>query len=128
MTRWRSSVARAASWSWGRSAERRSSTAWALASRIGFAGPIGVVGASGTGVQEETSLIHRLGSGVSLTIATGGHDLRADVGGPTTFRAVEALAADVDRRFEAPDYPSGEALTDAFIEHAVKAASSRLKG
>src|SRR2546428_1149372 len=44
---------------------------------LGFAnrvrrGPIGVVGASGTGIQELTSLIHRLGSGVSHAIGTGG--------------------------------------------------------
>ena len=47
---------------------------------LGFAnvvrrGPIGVVGASGTGTQEVTVRIHQLGSGVSQALGTGGHDL-----------------------------------------------------
>ena len=50
---------------------------------LGFAnvvrrGPIGVVGASGTGTQEVTVRIHQLGSGISQALGTGGHDL-ADV-------------------------------------------------
>ncbi len=66
---------------------------------LGFAnrvrgGPIGLVGASGTGLQEVTSLIHRLGGGVSHAIGTGGRDLRAEVGGTTTLHAIELLAAD----------------------------------
>src|SRR5437899_5518657 len=70
---------------------------------LGFAnrvrrGPIGVVGASGTGIQELTSLIHRLGSGVSHAIGTGGRDLHAAVGGLTTLQGVAALGADPDTR------------------------------
>ena len=47
---------------------------------LGFAnvvrrGPIGVVGASGTGMQEVTARVHNLGSGVSQALGTGGHDL-----------------------------------------------------
>ena len=35
----------------------------------------------------------------------------------------------VDQRFEAPDYPSGEALAQAFIDHAVACARmSRVNG
>ena len=66
---------------------------------LGFAnavrrGPIGVVGSSGTGLQEVTSLIHRLGEGVSHAIGTGGRDLDAEVGGLSFLAAVDALAAD----------------------------------
>lgn len=57
-------------------------------------GPIGVVGASGTGIQEITSCIHRLGSGVSQAIGTGGRDLSDAVGGTMTLFGIEALAAD----------------------------------
>jgi FdrA protein len=57
-------------------------------------GPIGVVGASGTGIQEVTSLVHRLGGGISHAIGTGGRDLHAAVGGVTTLQALEALADD----------------------------------
>ena len=56
-------------------------------------GPIGVVGASGTGIQEVTTLIHRLGGGVSHAIGTGGRDLQAAVGGLTTRQALERLGA-----------------------------------
>ena len=70
---------------------------------LGFAnavrrGPIGVVGSSGTGLQEVTSLIHRLGGGVSHALGTGSRDLYADVGGRTFLAAVDALAGDSDTR------------------------------
>jgi FdrA protein len=57
-------------------------------------GAIGVVGASGTGIQEVTTLIHRLGAGVSHAIGTGGRDLHAAVGGITTLQGLERLGAD----------------------------------
>jgi FdrA protein len=70
---------------------------------LGFAnrvrrGPVGVVGASGTGIQEVASLVHRLGSGITHALGTGGRDLDAAVGGITTLQAVEALGADPDTR------------------------------
>ncbi len=66
---------------------------------IGFAnvvrrGPIGVVGASGTGLQQVTCLIDGYGSGISQAIGTGGRDLRAEVGGLTMQAAIAALGAD----------------------------------
>ena len=57
-------------------------------------GPIGVVAASGTGLQQVTSLIDRYGSGVSQAIGTGGRDLHANVGGVTMFAALRALESD----------------------------------
>jgi succinyl-CoA synthetase alpha subunit len=58
-------------------------------------GPIGVIGASGTGIQEVTSLIDRAGSGVSQAIGAGGRDLKNErVGGATTLMGIEALAGD----------------------------------
>jgi FdrA protein len=66
---------------------------------LGFAnavrrGPIGLVGASGTGIQEVTSLIHGLGSGVSNAFGTGGRDLDERVGGITMLAATRQLLAD----------------------------------
>lgn len=66
---------------------------------LGFAnvvrrGPIGVVAASGTGLQQVTCLIDRLGLGISHAIGTGGHDLSAAIGGITMLQGLEALAAD----------------------------------
>jgi hypothetical protein len=70
---------------------------------LGFAnrvrrGDIGLVGASGTGLQEVTTLIHRLGSGISHAIGTGGRDLHEAVGGLTTLQALEWLGQDTATR------------------------------
>jgi succinyl-CoA synthetase alpha subunit len=61
-------------------------------------GPIGAVGASGTGLQEVTVLIDRFGSGVSQAIGTGGHDLSADVGGISMLTGLNALVEDPDTK------------------------------
>jgi FdrA protein len=66
---------------------------------LGFAnavrrGPCGIVAASGTGLQEVTSLLHRWGVGVSHGIGTGGRDLSDRVGGATFQVALGALAED----------------------------------
>lgn len=57
-------------------------------------GKIGIVGASGTGIQELTTIIDRLGEGVSNAIGTGGRDLNAAVGGITMLDAINALEQD----------------------------------
>ena len=66
---------------------------------LGFAnvvrrGPIGLIAASGTGLQHVACLIDQLGGGISHGIGTGGRDLSAPVGGLTTLAAIEALGAD----------------------------------
>lgn len=66
---------------------------------LGFAnvvrrGPIGVVGASGTGTQEVTVRIHQNGSGVSQALGTGGHDLADAIGGISMLHGLAALDAD----------------------------------
>ncbi len=57
-------------------------------------GPIGLVGASGTGLQQVSSLVDRLGLGVSQAIGTGSHDLHDAIGGVTMLQGIEWLAAD----------------------------------
>lgn len=57
-------------------------------------GAIGVVGASGTGLQQVTCLVDRWGGGISQAIGTGGHDLHRDVGGISMLQGLKALAAD----------------------------------
>ncbi|MEJ2512982.1 MAG: acyl-CoA synthetase FdrA [Anaerolineales bacterium] len=68
---------------------------------LGFAnhvnrGKIGLVGASGTGLQAITSAVHNLGGGVSQAIGTGGRDLKADVGGITALQGLELLGRDTE--------------------------------
>jgi len=66
---------------------------------LGFAnavrrGAVGVVGASGTGMQQVTVLVHRAGAGISHALGTGSHDLSAAIGGATMLAALEELAGD----------------------------------
>ncbi|MCP4329253.1 MAG: acyl-CoA synthetase FdrA [Alphaproteobacteria bacterium] len=70
---------------------------------LGFAnklprGDIGIVGASGTGIQEVSCLIARGGGGISHAIGVGGRDLKEDVGGITTLMALDLLDADPETR------------------------------
>jgi FdrA protein len=61
-------------------------------------GDIGCVAASGTGLQQVTCLVHRLGAGISQAIGTGGHDLAAEVGGISMLQGIKALAADASTK------------------------------
>ena len=64
-------------------------------SNIVSQGSIGIVAASGTGLQEVSCLIDRFGAGVSQAVGTGGRDLKnKKVGGLTMIAAIEALGAD----------------------------------
>lgn len=54
-------------------------------------GNIGIVGASGTGIQEVTAIIDRLGGGVIHAIGTGGRDLNEKVGAITVKDAIIGL-------------------------------------
>ncbi|SFL55481.1 acyl-CoA synthetase FdrA [Geodermatophilus ruber] len=58
-------------------------------------GAIGLVGASGTGLQEVMVQIGRLGGGVSHAIGVGGRDLSARVGGVMCLQGLRALDDDV---------------------------------
>ena len=57
-------------------------------------GDIGIVSASGTGLQEVSCLIARMGAGVSHGIGVGGRDLDQAVGALGTLAAIDALEAD----------------------------------
>ncbi|PKM90381.1 MAG: FdrA family protein [Firmicutes bacterium HGW-Firmicutes-10] len=66
---------------------------------LGFAnvvrkGNIGLVAASGTGLQELTVIIDKLGGGISQALGTGGRDLKKDIGGKMMLLALDALAND----------------------------------
>ncbi len=71
---------------------------------LGFAnvvpqGPVGIAGASGTGIQELTVLLAAKGIGISHAIGTGGRDLSKDVGGITMISAIESLADDASTKY-----------------------------
>ncbi|MCK4832706.1 MAG: hypothetical protein KAS81_08050, partial [Anaerolineales bacterium] len=66
---------------------------------LGFAnqvrrGPIGLIGASGTGLQQVSCRIHQLGSGITHALGTGGRDLSSEAGAVTTFQGLDLLSRD----------------------------------
>jgi FdrA protein len=70
---------------------------------LGFAnavqrGPIGLVGAAGTGLQEVMVLIDRAGSGVSQAIGTGGRDVSEQIAGRSMLAGLGLLDKDSSTR------------------------------
>jgi FdrA protein len=61
-------------------------------------GGVGLVAASGTGLQAVACRLHALGAGVSHALGTGGRDLSAEVGGATALQALDLLRRDRDTR------------------------------
>jgi FdrA protein len=61
-------------------------------------GDIGLIGASGTGMQEVSSLLAQMGHGISQGIGVGGRDLHPEVGGISTLMAIDRLDADPGTR------------------------------
>jgi succinyl-CoA synthetase alpha subunit len=66
---------------------------------LGFAnvvnhGPVGIVGASGTGIQEVSCIISNSGLGITHAIGLGGRDLKEEVGGIGMLQGIEALDGD----------------------------------
>jgi succinyl-CoA synthetase alpha subunit len=66
---------------------------------LGFAnvippGPVGIVSAAGTGLQEVSTLLAKAGVGVTQGIGVGGRDLKEAVGGIMMRAGLQALQAD----------------------------------
>jgi FdrA protein len=78
-------------------------TAVVAGTGLGFAnrvrpGPVGIVAASGTGLQAVCAHLDALGAGVSQALGTGGRDLSAEVDGMTARAALQLLGADPQTR------------------------------
>jgi FdrA protein len=94
---------------------------------LGFAnaverGPVGIVGASGTGIQEVCCLLDAAGVGVSHAIGVGGRDLQAEVGGLMLRRGLELLAGDPDTRAIVAISKPPDPAVAAAVEDAARAA------
>ena len=89
---------------------------------LGFAnqvrsGPIGMVAASGTGLQQVSVRIHQMGSGLTHAIGTGGRDLSSRVGGITARMALDLLDRDPETRVivlvsKPPDKDTADSILD----------------
>jgi FdrA protein len=58
------------------------------------AGPVGIVSAAGTGLQEVSTLLAKQGIGITQGIGTGGRDLKEEVGGLMMLAGLRALQED----------------------------------
>jgi FdrA protein len=91
---------------------------------LGFAnvlrrGPVGIVGASGTGLQELTTLIDRGGGGISQAIGVGGRDLSEAIGGIMMLQGIAMLARDPSTQLIALiSKPPAAAVTDRILSAA----------
>jgi FdrA protein len=70
---------------------------------LGFAnkvrrGPIGLVAASGTGLQQVSARIHQLGAGITHALGTGGRDLSEVVGAVTAYQGLDLLSRDPETK------------------------------
>lgn len=61
-------------------------------------GDIGIVSASGTGLQEVSVVIDKLGGGISQAIGVGGRDLSLEVSGRMMLHAINLLEADSETK------------------------------
>lgn len=97
---------------------------------LGFAnvvkrGEIGVVAASGTGLQEVTCRIDQLGAGISQALGTGGHDLSEQIGGISMLFGLQALAQDESTRvIVLISKPPSKAVAERILEQAQAAGKS----
>ena len=70
---------------------------------LGFAnkvrrGPIGMVAASGTGLQQVSVRIHQMGGGLTHALGTGGRDLSEAVNAATARQGLDLLARDPETK------------------------------
>ena len=61
-----------------------------FANKVRF-GDIGIVGSSGTGIQELSVLLHNEGLGISSAIGVGSNDMKSGIGGLSTLQAIAVL-------------------------------------
>jgi FdrA protein len=103
-------------------------TALIAGAPLGFAnavprGGIGIVAASGTGLQEVACLIARAGSGISHAIGVGGRDLDAEIGGIATLMAIDALDGDpTTEAIVIISKPPADAVARAVLERVGRSA------
>ena len=91
---------------------------------LGFAnqvrkGPVGMVAASGTGLQQVSVRIHQLGSGLTHALGTGGRDLSSQVGGLTARMALDLLERDPETKvIVLVSKPPDPQVADGLINYA----------
>ena len=91
---------------------------------LGFAnqvrkGSIGMVAASGTGLQQVSVRIHQFGGGLTHALGTGGRDLSSKVGGLTARMALDLLERDPETKvIVLVSKPPDKVAADEILEYA----------
>ncbi|MGC8564075.1 MAG: acyl-CoA synthetase FdrA [Fervidicoccaceae archaeon] len=84
-------------------------------------GPIGIIAAAGTGLQEVSSLIHNMGSGVSHGLGVGGGDVKNYVGGLMTKLSLSYMERDPSTKVIAiVSKPPQQETLNSILEFAEK--------
>jgi len=87
-------------------------------------GDIGIVAASGTGLQEVSTVISNEGAGVSQAIGTGGRDVKKDIGGIMFIEGIKALEEDPRTKYitivSKPPHPEVLEKVAALIKTEIK--------
>lgn len=91
---------------------------------LGFAnkvrkGPIGVVAAAGTGLQQVTVRIHQMGGGITHALGTGGRDLSEAVNAVTARQGLDLMARDPEAKvIVLVSKPPSPKIADALVQSA----------
>jgi FdrA protein len=93
---------------------------------LGFAnvvpsGPVGIVSAAGTGLQEVSTLLAKYGVGITQGLGTGGRDLKEEVGGIMMLEGLKALQADPATKVIAlVSKPPSPGVAEAILEQVAQ--------
>ena len=91
---------------------------------LGFAnkvrkGPIGLVAASGTGLQQVTVRIHQMGGGITHALGTGGRDLSEAVNAVTARQGLDLMARDPEAKvIVLVSKPPSSKIADTLVQAA----------
>src|SRR4029079_16743867 len=83
---------------------------------------IGLVGASGTGLQEVMCRVDAMGQGISHAIGTGSRDVHEAIGGATMCQAIDLLAGDAATRvIVVVSKPPAKSVAGEVLRHVARA-------
>ena len=95
-------------------------------------GKIGLVGASGTGLQEVISVLDSKGVGITHAIGTGGRDLDEKIGAITFLKGIQTLMEDdnteVILTVSKPPAPEVLELVENYLMNSTKPVASLFQG
>ena len=101
---------------------------------LGFAnvvpgGPVGIVSAAGTGLQEVSTLLAKHGVGITQGLGTGGRDLKEEVGGIMMLEGLKALQADPATKVIAlVSKPPSPAVAEAILDQVAMSDKPAIVG